>query len=629
MKSVGEVMAIGRTFKEALQKGLQSLEVNQSHMMDDSLDNIRERLRYPNPDRINWIQFAFTQGMKTEEIYSLSHIHPWFIQQIQDIVELRKVIHKDVQILKEAKRWGFPDKELAGLLKMEEKEFRNYREKNSILPTIKSVDTCAAEFPAYTPYYYTSYEDENEFQRSKEKNIIILGSGPNRIGQGIEFDYCCVHASLALQEEGYDTVMINTNPETVSTDYDISTRLYFDPLTFESVLNIVSMENPMGVILQFGGQTPLRLAALLKNEGVNILGTPPEEIHRAEDRKAFKEITGKLGLNLPESETAFTMEEARKSAKRIGFPLILRPSYVLGGQAMEIIYDQNHFDKYVENALSAYPDSPILIEEFLEDAVEVDVDGISDGDEVLVGAVMEHIEEAGIHSGDSACVIPPYSISESLIKLIGETSRKLAHALHIQGLFNLQYAVKKDTVYILEANPRASRTIPYVSKTIGIPLAKIAARTMVGRKLKELIPSTNPIRKENGWRGYVSVKKPVFPFVRLPGVDLALGPEMRSTGEVMGIDQTFGRAYAKAHLATDEPLPTSGNAFISVNDHDKRSIILIAKKMEEKGFKIYATKGTAQILLMNGIPVKSVHRVGDGKPDGLRSTQLKGRLRFY
>ncbi|MCH7760345.1 carbamoyl-phosphate synthase large subunit [candidate division TA06 bacterium] len=622
MKSVGEVMAIGRTFKEALQKGFRSLEIENGQLKIEKMKSIQERLRTPNSERMHWIREAFSQGIEIQEVHALTQIHPWFLRQIQEIASLKEALKKDRTLLQEAKRWGFSDQEISQILKTEEGKIRDRRVKESILPTIKAVDTCAAEFEAFTPYYYTTYESEDEFQPSPGKSVVILGSGPNRIGQGLEFDYCCVHASLALQEEGYETVMINSNPETVSTDYDISTRLYFDPITYEDVLNILEKEKPEGVILQFGGETPLRLALPLKRAGIRILGTPPEEIHRAEDRKAFKELIKELRLNQPESDTSLSIGETIQAAKRIGFPLILRPSYVLGGQAMEIVYDQYQLEEYVTNALQAYPGSPILIEKFLEDAIEIDIDGVSDGETVLIGAVMEHIEEAGIHSGDSTCVIPSYSLSESLKEEIRKITHSLAKALHIQGLFNLQVAVKNEIVYILEVNPRASRTIPFVSKTIGIPLAKIAAKVMVGRKLRDLISLSDPIWTGDERRGYVTVKKPVFPFNRLPGVDSVLGPEMRSTGEVMGIDLTYGLAFAKAHLATEEPLPLSGTVFISVNDQDKRSILSIAKRMESTGFQISATRGTARILLMNGITVQSVPKVGESASGGANVVDL-------
>jgi carbamoyl-phosphate synthase large subunit len=470
------------------------------------------------------------------------------------------------------------------------------------------VDTCAAEFEAYTPYYYSTYEVEDEVRPSSKKKVMILGGGPNRIGQGIEFDYCCVHAAQALREEGYETIMVNSNPETVSTDYDTSDRLYFEPLTREDVLNIVEKEKPIGVIVQFGGQTPLNLAVPLMKAGVNILGTTPDSIDQAEDRERFKELIKKLRLHQPPNGTATSFAEARQVAKEIGYPVIVRPSYVLGGRAMEIVYHEEDLEIYMRDAVQASPEHPILIDKFLEDAIEVDVDAIGDGETVVIGGIMEHIEEAGIHSGDSACVLPPYTLSDELIKIIKENTYALAKELGVKGLMNVQYAIRDDTVYILEVNPRASRTIPFVSKATGVPLAKLAAKIMVGRTLREL-GFTKEVEVS-----HVAVKESVFPFNRFPGVDTVLGPEMKSTGEVMGIDHAFGIAFAKAELAAGQILPTKGKVFISVKNRDKRAIIFIAKKLSDFGFEIVATRGTAKALAQNGIPVQTIYKVNEGRP---------------
>jgi len=618
MKSVGEVMAVGRTFKEAFQKAIASLE--QPKAVDRwisgngaTLEQVKKALAVPNPTRCLYMRDALRLGMSIEEIHSLTKVDRWFITRLLEIVSLEKEIKNAPQLtpelLREAKRNGFADLELSYLIDRNEGEVRELRSRHRILPVIKSVDTCAGEFEARTPYYYSTYETEDEFKPTDSKKVVIVGSGPNRIGQGIEFDYCCVHASLALREEGYESIMINSNPETVSTDYDISDRLYFEPLSFEHVLNIVEKEDPFGLIVQLGGQTALKLAGSLAKSGVRILGTSPNDIDRAEDRKRFRKVINSLGLRQPRSATSTDLASAIEVASEIGYPAIVRPSYVLGGRAMEIVYDDARLKEVMEEALSECPGMPVLIERFLEDAVEVDVDGVSDGEEVFVGAVMEHIEEAGVHSGDSSCVIPAYSLGEEAIEEIERQSALLAKALKVCGLFNVQLAIRGNRVYVLEINPRASRTIPFVSKAIGIPLVKVATKLMLGRKLREFG------LKKNGAPEYVSVKKPVFPFARFSGVDTILGPEMRSTGEVMGIDSTFGRAYAKAQLASEGSLPMCGTAFISVNDRDKRAIISLAKRLESLGFRILATRGTARTLKMSGLVVQTVYKVKEGRPD--------------
>jgi carbamoyl-phosphate synthase large subunit len=511
-------------------------------------------------------------------------------------------------LLRKAKKFGFSDTQLARIWKMEEEEVRQLRLKDGIAVTFKTVDTCAAEFEAYTPYYYSTYETEDEVSRSDRRKIMVLGGGPNRIGQGIEFDYCCVHASMALKEDGYETIMVNSNPETVSTDYDTSDRLYFEPLTREDVLNIVDKERPDGVIVQFGGQTPLNLAVSLEKAGVKIIGTKPADIDRAEDREKFKDLINRLGLRQPDNDTGFSIEDAEKIAERIGYPVIVRPSYVLGGRAMEIVYDQRALANYMKNAVEASPEHPILIDKFLEDAIEIDVDAVSDGKQVVIGGIMEHIEEAGIHSGDSACVLPPYTLDDEEIDEIKQATYALARELNVIGLMNIQYAIKGDDLFILEVNPRASRTIPFVSKAIGVPLAKIAARVMAGKTLEE-VDFTQEVQPE-----HFSVKGPVFPFARFIGVDPVLGPEMRSTGEVMGIDAELGRAFAKAQIGSGHNLPTTGTVFISVKNKDKRAVIFIARRLFDMGFRILATHGTAVALTRNGIDVELIYSLGKGRP---------------
>jgi len=624
MKSVGEAMSIGRTFKEALQKGLRSLEIGKFGF-ESSSNNVeplilQSNLSIPNPDRIFYIKYALQHGMTVNQIHGYSKIDKFFLHNMKEIVEAEEkiinaksyVIKGDngtEELIKEAKRFGFSDVQLARMWDMDENSVRQLRIKYGIEATFKTVDTCAAEFEAYTPYYYSTYESEDEVRHSDKRKIMILGGGPNRIGQGIEFDYCCVHASIALREDGFETIMVNSNPETVSTDYDISDRLYFEPLTREDVLNIVDKEKPDGVIVQFGGQTPLNLAVPLEKAGVNILGTKPADIDAAEDREKFKVLINKLGLRQPANDTGFSFEDAKIIADRIGYPVVVRPSYVLGGRAMEIVYDENALAEYMKHAVEASPERPILIDKYLEDAIEIDVDAISDGKRVVLGGIMEHIEEAGIHSGDSVCVLPPYTLSDDQMEEIKQATYALARELNVIGLMNIQYAIKSDDLYILEVNPRASRTVPFVSKAIGVPLAKIAAKVMAGKTLDEL-GFTQEIQPE-----HFSVKSPVFPFTRFRGVDPILGPEMKSTGEVMGIDKDLGMAYAKAQIGTGLNLPIEGTVFISVKNKDKRAIIFIAKQLFDMGFRILATHGTAKVLARQGIEVEPVHSIRTGRPN--------------
>ena len=647
MKSVGETMAIGRTFKEALQKGLRSLEVGRWGLGADGKDDglvpasqkererfremVRERLRVPKADRVFWIRYGLEAGMSVEEVHELTKIDPWFLHQIREILELEYELRRysaelrkmelwsgirrpedwgiPAELLKRAKQYGFSDRQLAHLWGFSEEEIRAYRKQLGVEATFKLVDTCAAEFEAYTPYYYSTYEREDESRPSSRPKVMILGGGPNRIGQGIEFDYCCVHAAFALKEEGYETIMVNSNPETVSTDYDTSDKLYFEPLTAEDVLNIYDRERPKGVILQFGGQTPLNLALQLQQAGVPILGTPPESIDRAEDRERFKELLQKLGLNQPPNGTATSAEEAKEIASRIGYPVLVRPSYVLGGRAMEIVYDERDLEDFMRLAVEASPERPVLIDKFLEDAIEIDVDAVADGRRCVVAGIMEHIEEAGVHSGDSAMALPPFSLTEGQIAEIREQTYALAKELGVVGLLNIQFAIKGETLYVLEVNPRASRTVPFVSKATGIPWAKVAAKVMVGRTLEEL-----GIRREVEIP-HVAVKESVFPFNRFPGVDIVLGPEMKSTGEVMGIDEGFGLAYAKSQIAAGQNLPLEGRVFISVKDRDKRPAVMIARELEAMGFEILATHGTCSVLRRNGVKAKEVFKVSEGRPN--------------
>jgi carbamoyl-phosphate synthase large subunit len=629
MKSVGEVMAIGRTFKEALQKGFRSLETGCYGITNDKLpginsaEYIRQKLIIPNKDRVFYIRHALRAGFDIDEIYNLTGIDRWFLKNIEEIVECEgelEIYKKNLPIfadsqnglperlVRQAKKFGFSDKQIGNIIGQDEVEIRAWRLGKGIKGVFKLVDTCAAEFEAYTPYYYSTYELEDESRDSDRKKIMILGGGPNRIGQGIEFDYCCVHAAFALKELGYETIMVNSNPETVSTDYDTSDKLYFEPLTFENVLDIVERENPDGVMVQFGGQTPLNLALSLKDAGVNIIGTAPESIDIAEDRDKFKTLLKKLNLTQPENGIAISFEEARNIAGVIGYPVVVRPSYVLGGRAMEIVYTEVDLESFMEKAKDASPERPILIDKFLEDAIEIDVDAVADGERCVVAGIMEHIEEAGIHSGDSACTLPPYSLDDKIIEKIKSYTYRLAMELNVIGLINIQYAVKSDVVYVLEVNPRASRTVPFVSKATGVQWAKVAAKLMVGMKLKDL-----GIEKEVEIK-HVAVKESVFPFNRFPGVDTILGPEMKSTGEVMGIDFNFGAAFLKSQLGAGQNLPFEGNVFLSVKNKDKRNIVFIAKKLSDLGFKIYATRGTGKVLINNGIEVKFVNKVSEGRP---------------
>jgi len=615
MKSVGEVMAIGRTFKEAFLKGLRSLETGKvltSENMDKSM--IRQKLITPNSERIPYLLQALVDGATIPELVDLTRIDPWFLHEMKEIADLIHQISAftletlPLDLLREAKRSGFSDTRLARLLKVTPAQISAVRTKENIVPVYKRVDTCAAEFESYTPYLYSTYEDEDEAEPTDKRKVMILGSGPNRIGQGIEFDYCCCHAAFALKEEGFETIMVNCNPETVSTDYDTSDRLYFEPLTLEDVIHVVRKEKPYGVIVQFGGQTPLNLALELQRDGVPIIGTSPESIDLAEDRKRFGGLLNQLNIPQPNNGNAVTIEEARSVARNIGYPILVRPSYVLGGRAMVVVYDEAGLDNYMQAAVQVSRDRPVLIDKFLEDAYEVDVDALCDGEQVVIGGIMEHIEEAGIHSGDSSCVLPTYQLSEELRNTIREYTVQLGRALNVIGLMNVQYAVHNGKVYVLEVNPRASRTVPYVSKATGVPLAKIAARLMVGRKLREFnLPSELKVNQ-------YCVKSPVFPFAKFPGVDTILGPEMKSTGEVMGTDDSFGKAYVKAQISAGSVLPKSGVAFLSVNQHDKRMIARIASDLVEMGFSIIATRGTAQVLRNAGVAVETVYKVNEGRP---------------
>ena len=625
MKSVGEVMAIGRTFKESLQKGIRSLEPHAPWRApaEAPASLLREKLATPRPDRIHWLLVALERGLPAEEVCELTKIDPWFIHQLQEIVAMNKraagvtVETASRDLLREVKRHGASDEQLAQIWKTTPAAVRLQRARWNVAPVFKRVDTCAAEFESFTPYMYSTYEEEDEADPQAKPKIMILGSGPNRIGQGIEFDYCCCHASFALHEDGYETIIVNCNPETVSTDYDTSDRLYFEPLTLEDVLAIVEREKPQGVIVQFGGQTPLNLAVELKRNGVPIIGTAPESIDLAEDRRRFGRLLEELRIPQPRNATALVPEEAARLAGEIGLPVLVRPSYVLGGRAMVIAYDVNTVQEYVAQAALMGPAKPVLIDQFLEEATEVDVDALADGTDVVIGGIMEHIEEAGVHSGDSSCVLPPVSLSPLVLDTIREYTKRLALALKVVGLMNVQYAIQHEHVYVLEVNPRASRTVPYVSKATGVPLAKAAARLMVGRKLAEM---DLPLVRANGVaeiavHEFYSVKSPVFPFDKFRGVDTILGPEMRSTGEVMGISTTFGQAFAKAQLAAGQRLPRGGTVFISVNDGDKRHIGSVGKELAELGFRIVATRGTAAALQTAGVESEAVFKVNEGRPN--------------
>ncbi len=655
MKSVGEAMAIGRTFKESFQKALRSLEIERYGFGSDGTlkilhmikglperhkaDIIEKELHNTREDRIFYINIAFKMGWTVERIHRLTGIDPWFLHQVREIVEDGKTFLEDYRVngltrenVFRMKQLGYSDRQIGYLtnqgefirlyergvdhkkdysMKLREKEqqIRKFRMDNGIVPGFRLVDTCAGEFEAFTPYYYSSYESDSENSTGDEKKIMIIGGGPNRIGQGIEFDYCCCHASFALRDEGIASIMVNSNPETVSTDYDTSDRLYFEPLTLEDILHIYDAEKPDGVIVQFGGQTPLRLARLLEENGVSIIGTSPDSIDRAEDRERFAEVVRKLDLVQPENGLAFTEEDAVTIAANIGYPVLVRPSYVLGGRAMSIIYDEKSLIDYINSAVELSPEHPILVDDFIEDAVEIDVDAISDGEDIFIGAIMEHVEEAGVHSGDSACIIPSLSISEKMIETITITTKKLAQELSVIGLLNIQYAIKNNQLYVIEVNPRASRTVPFVSKTTGVPLAKIAVKVMLGRRLKEF-----------GLTGmkrfpYISVKEAVLPFNKFPGVDTLLSPEMKSTGEVMGISTDFGESFFKAELAAGDVLPTSGSVFLSINRRSKDELLPEVRSLHEAGFRLVATEGTARFYNDHGIPCEMIYKVSEGRPN--------------
>ena len=630
MKSVGEAMAIGRTFKESLQKALRSLETGRYGLdeqleratgqgqelesPEEGLQHIRDYLRKPRADRLWYVAEALRFGMSVEELYQITKIDPWFLDNLVQILAFETALQTSPStlehppVLRTAKEMGFSDCRLAELTGCSEAEVRGLREQHAITPVYKTVDTCAAEFVAHTPYLYSSYEGEDEAGPTTRRKVMILGGGPNRIGQGIEFDYCCVHAAFALKDDGFETIMVNCNPETVSTDYDTSDKLYFEPLTLEDVLSIVRVERPFGVIVQFGGQTPLKLAVPLERAGVPILGTSPDSIDRAEDRERFKAVLEKLGLRQPPNGIARSAEEALRIAEQISYPTLVRPSYVLGGRAMQIVYDQASLQRYMREAVSASPEHPVLIDKFLDDATEVDVDAVSDGQAVVIGGIMEHIELAGVHSGDSACSLPPRNLSPTVQDEIRRQTALLATELGVVGLINIQFAVQDHTVYVLEVNPRASRTVPFVSKAIGLPLAKTAARIMAGKTLAELGYTREIVPK------HVSVKEAVFPFIKFPGVDTVLGPEMKSTGEVMGIDAAFGMAFAKAQTAAGTVLPMHGQALLSVRDQDKAASLPVARRLVDNGFRLMATRGTAAYLRSAGLSVESVNKVKEGSP---------------
>ncbi len=627
MKSVGETMSIGRTFKESLQKALRGLEIGRAGLGADGKDKpltddpaspeekaaLLRAIRTPRPERITRIAQAFRAGATVEEVFEVTKIDRWFLRNMLEIVQEETVLATaepdNGDVLRRAKQMGFSDRQLGHIWGIDPLEVRALRRKHCIVPTYRLVDTCAAEFEAYTPYYYSTYSDEDEVRDTLKEKIMILGGGPNRIGQGIEFDYCCVHAAFALKADGYETIMVNSNPETVSTDYDTSDRLYFEPVTFEDVLHVVEREKPKGVIVQFGGQTPLNLAKALEAAGVPIIGTSPDSIDRAEDRKRFRELVQKLNLLQPDNETAVSLEEARVIAARIGYPVVVRPSFVLGGRAMEIVYNQEALDRYMTMAVEASPERPILIDKFIEAAIEIDVDALGDGTDVIVAGIMQHIEEAGIHSGDSACILPPYDLDAGVVERIKEQTRALARELKVIGLMNIQYAVRDSDIYLLEVNPRASRTVPFVSKATGVPLAKVAARIMAGKTLRELGLTEDP------QPNFVSAKEVVLPFIKFPGVDILLGPEMRSTGEVMGIDQNMGLAFAKSQIAAGNRVPTSGTVFLSLNDRDKPKAGTLGRDLKALGFQILATRGTAEALFNQGIIVDTVFKVGEGRPN--------------
>jgi carbamoyl-phosphate synthase large subunit len=622
MKSVGEVMAIGRTFQESLQKALRGLETGLDGLSpilslplsDEQADKLTYELRAPGANRLLYVADAFRAGWPRERIYDLTHIDPWFLAQVEELIREEAQVREQglgsltAERLRHLKRKGFSDSRLARLVDMPEKAIRDKRHELKVRPVYKRVDTCAAEFATSTAYLYSTYEEECEALPDGRRKIMILGGGPNRIGQGIEFDYCCVHAALQLREDGFETIMVNCNPETVSTDYDTSDRLYFEPLTLEDVLEIMAVEKPEGVIVQFGGQTPLKLSRALEAAGAPIIGTSPDSIDVAEDRERFQALVKKLGLKQPANATARTEEQAVTLAREVGFPLVVRPSYVLGGRAMEVVFTEEDLRIYMTHAVQVSNDSPVLLDRFLDVAIEVDVDAVCDGEDVMIGGIMEHIEQAGVHSGDSGCSLPPVSLSRETQKELREQTKKLARALNVVGLMNIQFAIQAGVIYVLEVNPRASRTVPFVSKATGQALAKIAARVMTGRKLKQLVGAVERVP------GYYSVKEAVFPFAKFPEADPILGPEMKSTGEVMGTGRTFGEAYAKAQSASGVTLPRAGVAFISVRDRDKAPAVTLAKKLIERGFEVIATEGTARSLKEAGVTCRRINKVREGRP---------------
>jgi carbamoyl-phosphate synthase large subunit len=621
MKSVGEVMAIGRSFQESMHKALRGLEIDRDGLTeildltrDDTDATLRKELSLPGSDRLWYVADAFRYGFSFEEVQSLTHIDPWFLVQVHELVTIendlkqKSLAELNATEMFALKRKGFSDSRLAKLLQKTEKQVRDHRQNLNVRPVYKRVDTCAAEFASSTAYMYSSYDQECEAAPSDREKIMILGGGPNRIGQGIEFDYCCVHAALSLRDDGYETIMVNCNPETVSTDYDTSDRLYFESLTLEDVLEIVDLEKPKGVIVQYGGQTPLKLARALEANGVPIIGTSPDAIDHAEDRERFQQMVEKLNLLQPPNRLASSSESAVTLAAEIGYPLVVRPSYVLGGRAMEIVYNEDELSHYMKTAVQVSNDSPVLLDRFLDDAIEVDVDCICDGKDVLIGGIMEHIEQAGVHSGDSACALPPYSLSEEIKDRLREQVRMMAMELGVVGLMNTQFAIKGEEIYILEVNPRASRTVPYVSKSIGVPLAKVAASCMAGKSLAEQGVTEEVVPD------YYSVKEAVFPFIKFQGVDPILGPEMKSTGEVMGVGRTFGEAFAKSQLAASVVLPTGGKAFISVREVDKDAVVSVAKELLDLGFELLATRGTQAVLAEAGLSCEKVNKVAEGQP---------------
>jgi carbamoyl-phosphate synthase large subunit len=627
MKSVGEVMSIGRTFKEAVQKAVRSLEQDRWGLALDRAvdgDELRHLLRVPNPDRLFAIGEAYRAGLTTAEIHGLSKIDPWFLDNLREIVAFETDIIgaalEDPRVLRRAKQLGFADRRIATLTGTTEREIRALRTRHGITATFKTVDTCAAEFVAHTPYLYSTYEEEDEAPASSRRKVVILGSGPNRIGQGIEFDYCCVHAAYALKARGVEAIMVNCNPETVSTDYDTSDRLYFEPLTLEDVLNIVEKERPLGVIVQFGGQTPLKLAVPLREAGVPILGTSPDAIDRAEDRQRFNALITELGLQQAAGATARSFAEAQRIASAIGYPVLVRPSYVLGGRAMRIVHDEQDLVQFVTEAVHVAPEHPILIDKFLEDALEIDVDAVADGERVVIGGVMEHIEKAGVHSGDAACALPPYTLDDGQVRALCAQTRALARALGVVGLINVQFAIRNDVVYVLEVNPRASRTVPFVSKAIGVPLAKVATDAMLGDSVAGIAAV------EEREQHHIAVKESVFPFIKFGGVDAVLGPEMKSTGEVMGLDRDFRKAYLKSQIAAGSMLPTSGKIFVSVKSRDKRAAASLARRLVEMGFSLVATAGTARVLERQGMTVELVHKVAEGYRPNVVDLMKRGEI---